>query len=70
MSPPLRPSKVADSFLVWRYFAGEIVGNLLDIEPRVWRHPRRVDSHHNKDRAAKFKEKYDQYDWTGLIGQS
>ncbi|KAH9936259.1 CwfJ C-terminus 1-domain-containing protein-like protein [Fomitopsis serialis] len=53
-----------------RYFAGEIVGNLLDLEPRIWRHPRRVDSYQNKQRVAKFKQKYDKYDWTGMIGRS
>lgn len=53
-----------------RYFAGEIIGNLLDLEPRRWRRPRRVDFYQNRERVAKFKSKYDKYDWTGMIGQS
>ena len=52
------------------YFAGEIIGNVLELEVRQWRHPRRIDSHHNKERVARFKGKYDKYDWTGLIGKS
>ncbi|KAH9942920.1 CwfJ C-terminus 1-domain-containing protein-like protein [Amylocystis lapponica] len=53
-----------------RYFAAEIVGNLLDMEPRRWRHPRRVDFRQNKERVAKFRQKYDKFDWTGMIGRS
>ena len=54
----------------YRYFAGEIIGNVLEIEPRVWRHPRRIDSHHNKARVAKFKALYEKFDWTNMIGKS
>jgi len=50
------------------YFAGEIVGNVLDTEPRRWRRPRRINFRDNKDRVAKFKQKYDKFDWTGMIG--
>ncbi|KAK7682399.1 hypothetical protein QCA50_014604 [Cerrena zonata] len=53
-----------------RYFAAEIIGNVLEVEPRRWRRPRRVDFHNNKARVAKFKKMYDQFDWTGLIGKS
>lgn len=52
------------------YFAGEIIGNLLELEPRRWRRPRRVDSHHNKERVSKFKAQYDKFDWTAMIGKS
>ncbi|CAL1713333.1 unnamed protein product [Somion occarium] len=53
-----------------RYFAAEIIGNLMDMEPRRWRRPRKIDFHHNKDRVAKFKIMYDKFDWTGMIGKS
>ncbi|KZT73833.1 hypothetical protein DAEQUDRAFT_742914 [Daedalea quercina L-15889] len=53
-----------------RYFAGEIIGNLLDLEPRRWRHPRRIDFHQNKQRVSNYKQRYDKYDWTGMIGRS
>jgi hypothetical protein len=51
-----------------RYFAGEIIGNVLEIEPRRWRRPRRLDSRSNKERVKEFKKKYDKFDWTGMIG--
>ncbi|KAF8630824.1 hypothetical protein AX17_005183 [Amanita inopinata Kibby_2008] len=51
-----------------QWFAGEIVGNLLDLEPRRWRRPRRIDFRSNKERVGQFKGMYDKYDWTGLIG--
>jgi hypothetical protein len=53
-----------------RYFAGEIIGNLLDVEPRRWRHPRRMDFSRNKERVAGFKKRFDRFDWTGLIERS
>ena len=51
------------------YFAGEIIGNVLETEPRRWRRPRRIDFRSNKDRVVKFKQKYDNFDWTGMIGR-
>ncbi|CDO76102.1 hypothetical protein BN946_scf184649.g28 [Trametes cinnabarina] len=53
-----------------RWFAAEIIGNLLDLEPRRWRRPRRIEFWQNKDRVKKFKQKYDKYDWTGMIERS
>ncbi|KAJ7071866.1 CwfJ C-terminus 1-domain-containing protein-like protein [Mycena belliarum] len=52
-----------------RYFAGEIIGNVLELEPRKWRRPRRIEFRSNKERVAIFKKKYDKFDWTGMIGQ-
>ena len=53
-----------------RYFAAEIIGNMLDLEPRRWRRPKRVDLRHNKERVTKFRKKYDKFDWTGMIGKA
>jgi len=53
-----------------RYFAGEIIGNLLELEPRQWRRPRRLDFGRNKERVANLKKRFDRFDWTGLIGRS
>ena len=50
-----------------RYFAGEIIGNLLELEPRRWRRPRRLDFGRNKERVANFKKRFDRFDWTGLV---
>ena len=58
--------------LIWygRWFAAEIIGNLLDVEPRRWRRPRRIEFVQNKERVKKFKRKYDKFDWTGMIERS
>jgi Protein similar to CwfJ C-terminus 2 len=53
-----------------RYFAGEIIGNLLDLEPRRWRRPRRMDFGRNKERVAGFRKRFDRFDWTGQIERS
>ncbi|KZW01458.1 hypothetical protein EXIGLDRAFT_602781 [Exidia glandulosa HHB12029] len=53
-----------------RYFAAEIIGNLLDLPPRLWRHPKRVDAVQNKQRVQTFKKKYDKFDWTPMLAQS
>ncbi|KAI0300190.1 CwfJ C-terminus 1-domain-containing protein-like protein [Russula brevipes] len=53
-----------------RYFAGEIIGNLLELEPRRWRRPRRLDFGQNKERVAGLRKRFDQFDWTGLVERS
>ncbi|KAI1789572.1 CwfJ C-terminus 1-domain-containing protein-like protein [Ganoderma leucocontextum] len=53
-----------------RWFAAEIIGNLVDAEPRRWRRPRKIEFRQNKDRVKRFKQKYDKFDWTGLIERS
>ncbi|KAF4617441.1 hypothetical protein D9613_005999 [Agrocybe pediades] len=49
------------------YFAGEIIGNVLELEARQWRRPRRIDFRRNSERVAAFKKKYSKYDWTGML---
>ncbi|KAF8967089.1 CwfJ C-terminus 1-domain-containing protein-like protein [Flammula alnicola] len=49
------------------YFAAEIIGNVLELEARRWRRPRRVDLRKNTERVAEFKKKYSQFDWTGML---
>ncbi|KAF8505305.1 CwfJ C-terminus 1-domain-containing protein-like protein [Gautieria morchelliformis] len=53
-----------------RYFAAEIIGNQLDVEPRRWRRPKRIDFRFNKERVSTFRAKYEKYDWTGMIGSN
>ncbi|KAK4047673.1 Pre-mRNA-splicing factor cwf19 [Microbotryomycetes sp. JL221] len=50
-----------------KWFAQEIVGNLIDLEPRKWRKPRRIDFRNNKDRVDKFRKVYSKYDWTRMM---
>lgn len=52
-----------------RWFAAEIIGNILDVEPRRWMRPKRIDLHRNQERVKQFKKAYDQFDWTGMIGK-
>jgi hypothetical protein len=53
-----------------KYFAQEIIGNLLDLPPRLWRKPKRLDKRENSKRIEQFRKKYDQYDWTKLLSSS
>ena len=55
---------------IFRYFAAEIIGNVLEIEPRRWRRPRKIlGGTTDKERVKEWREWYDKYDWTGLIGR-
>ncbi|KAG6819995.1 hypothetical protein H0H93_006698 [Arthromyces matolae] len=51
------------------YFAGEIIGGVLELEPRRWRRPKRIDFRANKERVAQFKKKYMKFDWTDMLGR-
>ncbi|KDQ12326.1 hypothetical protein BOTBODRAFT_113169 [Botryobasidium botryosum FD-172 SS1] len=53
-----------------RYFAAEIIGNVMELEPRKWRRPKRVDLRQNKARADRFNQKYAKHDWTKMIGKA
>ncbi|GJN94250.1 hypothetical protein Rhopal_007324-T1 [Rhodotorula paludigena] len=50
-----------------RYFAQEIIGNLLSLEPRKWRKPRRLDRRDQAQRVADFRKRYDRFDWTKML---
>lgn len=50
-----------------RYFAAEIIGNVLELDQHKWRRPRRMDFRLNKERVNEFKKSYTKYDWTGMI---
>lgn len=56
-----------DIFLRCRYFAQEIIGNLLDLPPKAWRKPKRLDRRDQGKRIEAFREKYDKYDWTKML---
>jgi hypothetical protein len=47
-----------------RYFAQEIIGNMLGLEPRLWRKPRRVDPKLNQARKARLGNKFQPFNWT------
>lgn len=47
-----------------RYFAAEIIGNILNLEARKWLRPRKLDSSMNKERARALGTKFQPYNWT------
>ncbi|WRT63888.1 uncharacterized protein IL334_000814 [Kwoniella shivajii] len=50
-----------------RYFAAEVIGNILGLEPRKWRKPRKMDHNMNKERARQLGQKFQPFNWT--VGQ-
>lgn len=40
---------------------------MLDLAPRQWRKPRRIDPRQNPTRVQAFRRKYDQFDWTKML---
>ena len=53
-----------------RNFAAEIIGNMLGLEPRKWRKPRKMDTALNKERARALGEKFQPFNWTVQLQQS
>ena len=50
------------------YFAAEILGNVLEVEPPgKWRRPRKLDFRSNRERVERFRKMYDTFDWTGML---
>ncbi|KZV61507.1 hypothetical protein PENSPDRAFT_592720 [Peniophora sp. CONT] len=50
------------------YFAAEILGNVLEVEPPgKWRRPRKLDFRGNRDRVERYKKMYSGFDWTGML---
>lgn len=43
---------------------------MLELEPRKWRKPKKVDQKQDKARVEKFlKSGYAKHDWTGMLGR-
>lgn len=47
-----------------RYFAGEVVGNILGLEPRKWLRPRPIDRSRNQERAKALGTSFQPFNWT------
>ena len=45
-------------------FAQEIIGGMLDLEPRIWRHPKRESFESQKKRVLSFAAKWKKFDFT------
>lgn len=50
--------------LTSRYFAAEVIGNLIGVEPRKYMRPARVDRALNKERARELGTRFQPYNWT------
>lgn len=46
------------------YFAKEVIGGLLDVEPRLWLKPPKENFENQKSKAQKFSDWWGPYDWT------
>ena len=49
------------------YFAKEVVGGLLDVEPRLWLKPPKESLESQKSKALKFSGWWNPYDWTNKL---
>ncbi|WVQ93714.1 hypothetical protein IAU59_000791 [Kwoniella sp. CBS 9459] len=47
-----------------RYFASEVIGNVLGLEPRKWRRPKKMDYALNQDRARRLGQQFQPFNWT------
>lgn len=50
-----------------RYFAAEVIGSLLDLEPVTWRKPRRLQGPQADALLKKMKEEFAPFDWTKAL---
>lgn len=55
---------VEDESLFPSYFGREIIGGMLDVEPRLWRHPHKEHFSEQTKRSLKFSDEWKPYDWT------
>ncbi|TIB73940.1 hypothetical protein E3Q22_04269 [Wallemia mellicola] len=50
-----------------KYFAAEVIGNVLELEPRLWRRPKKLHKQDKEKMVEKFKKFYLEFDWTKLL---
>lgn len=60
-------SKGSGDFPKW--FAAEVIGSILDFEPRQWRKPHRIHTQQRKTALERFKKDWDRFDWTIMLQQ-
>lgn len=58
---------VEDEALFPTYFGREIIGGMLDVEPRLWRRPHKEHFTEQTKRSVKFSDWWKPYDWTSNI---
>jgi len=58
--------------ILHRYFAAEVIGSQLDLEPRRWRNPKKMDSKTEGQRLNEFRKGWGwaEVDWTKMLKSS
>lgn len=59
---------IEDPSLFPNYFAKEVIGGLIDAEPRLWLKPQHEDIEQQKKKKSKLKDMWIPYDWTKQLG--
>ena len=60
---------IEDSSLFPHYFAKEIIGGIIDVEPRLWLKHVHESPERQKNKASKLVEMWKPYDWTQKLNQ-
>eukprot|EP00057_Strongylocentrotus_purpuratus_P001399 XP_001198735.3 PREDICTED: CWF19-like protein 2 [Strongylocentrotus purpuratus] len=58
---------IEDELLFPHYFGKEVIGGLLDVEPRLWRHPPRENFQDQSKRVLELSQWWKPFDWTKEI---
>lgn len=58
---------IEDSSLFPRYFAKEVIGGLIDAEPRLWLKPRYESYEQRKQKALELTDMWKPYNWTETL---
>lgn len=61
---------IEDEELFPHYFGKEILGGMLDLEPRRWRKPRRENFEEHKKKVLQFADWWEPFDWTKRIDRT
>nr|XP_039256912.1 CWF19-like protein 2 [Styela clava] len=61
---------VEDEVLFPHFFGREVVGGMLDVEPRLWRHPPKDHFTEQTKRSIQFSEWWKPYDWTANVSST
>ena len=61
---------IEDQDLFPQHFGREVVGGLLDLEPRLWLKPRRDDFEKQKAKVLQLSQWWEPYDWTQRLRQN
>ncbi|XP_063955291.1 CWF19-like protein 2 isoform X1 [Lytechinus pictus] len=58
---------IEDELVFPHYFGKEVIGGLLDVEPRLWRHPPKENFQDQSKRVLELSQWWKPFDWTKKI---